>query len=691
MPNPDQLSLLAEINARMDKLLTLTGAPPPPPAPAGISTEAEQVLSRTKLGDIETALLAIKDGEFRMYSDPNDNDRHVILSLDMTNPASPTPVYLYADNGLPYGGSVNDLENITSTVQTSLETLLTEIRDLHTAREPFHYFVFDSKVTFPATVQGNFQIEYCINGVNTVFDDGGALETATSGTPYTNIATLVTGLNSVQTHFEFYELGQTELDRICIDNSIIGVRTKDRLIPDQYTNNIVLDLDGVIAESDLLVLLPDTSAVDKNIRKLEEIKGLISTTNFLITALTNTFLPKSDYASIPLTSPTSGVFPGYVGAGTLINSIEFVFEGTIDNEKVTFNTDERPLMKYYYDLVNVINEHMVSLIALSTTTESLGISLKVKDGTKLMSNLETVIINFAGSDVTWTRFGDTFSISFIPKTNTLDYILETLDEISNHNKDNESFLNKVAKGNVPGHSLVGVRGRNPDVDTGDAESNIWCVKGQTIVYPTNNVALELLSDDAADTIAGTGAQTVEVTILKTNGDIVKETVNTNGVTPVALANTGFRVIDILVLTAGSGGRNAGNVLIRTTVGTNIQDCIAIGYNRSASSNYTIPGGKTGFLVEYAVRVNRDNNNLNDVKIEFEARENGGLFYNVDALLLGGNGNNQVDSERGWGKSGLSSLTDIQAIIKSVGSSDVDIHFNYTLLLVDNELVNKYLN
>ena len=95
-----------------------------------VSTEAEQLLAKVILNDIKTSLLAMKDGEFRIFTDPNDNNRLVALSADMTIPSSPTYVYKYLDNGASYIGNVNDLAQVVNSSQTELLTELQLKADL---------------------------------------------------------------------------------------------------------------------------------------------------------------------------------------------------------------------------------------------------------------------------------------------------------------------------------------------------------------------------------------------------------------------------------------------------------------------------------------------------------------------------------------------------------------------------------
>lgn len=109
--------------------------------------------------------------------------------------------------------------------------------------------------------------------------------------------------------------------------------------------------------------------------------------------------------------------------------------------------------------------------------------------------------------------------------------------------------------------------RNGDIDTGSTPEDIWDGGG---VYGgfalTSAQPIELLSDNAADTAAGTGARSVRVFGLDDNLFPIQEDVIPNGVTPVALVNNNIRIFRAQVLTAGTNETNVGTITIRTTAG-----------------------------------------------------------------------------------------------------------------------------
>jgi hypothetical protein len=165
---------------------------------------------------------------------------------------------------------------------------------------------------------------------------------------------------------------------------------------------------------------------------------------------------------------------------------------------------------------------------------------------------------------------------------------------------NEDFSLQVARGLIPGHSVVTVFGYNSDVDT--SEESVW-PDGGTVPHPTVASVLKVSSSDAADVSpSGTGARTVQITGLNANYFEVSETVVLNGQTAVNTVNSYLYVNGLTVTSVGSGGANAGNINVGTgtvTAGVPavLYDMIAIGYNNRTTGHYCIPAGYTGFLVQ----------------------------------------------------------------------------------------------
>lgn len=164
----------------------------------------------------------------------------------------------------------------------------------------------------------------------------------------------------------------------------------------------------------------------------------------------------------------------------------------------------------------------------------------------------------------------------------------------------EPYELQVSKGQIAGASTLYKFGTNPDIN--GAEETIWSTGGD-YPWPTAAFTAFISSSSAADTSAGTGAQTVTIQGLDENYEVKSVTVNMNGQTQVQIGDAfgWLRVNRIFVATSGSGGTAAGTIYVANSgvtsgVPTGITyGNIVQGDNQSQMSVYTVPAGFTLFL------------------------------------------------------------------------------------------------
>jgi len=180
------------------------------------------------------------------------------------------------------------------------------------------------------------------------------------------------------------------------------------------------------------------------------------------------------------------------------------------------------------------------------------------------------------------------------------------------------FFLAVSKGDFTGYTKVSKFGRNPGVKSADYES-IW--DGTNLYpWPTAAETLSVVSDDADDTSAGTGARTVEIEGLDSSWNVLTETVTMNGLTPVVTTGLFLRVYRARVVTAGSTGANEGTITMTNTTSSNVIAQISVdnsGFGQTLMACYTIPASKTGYLIS----VNGSSSKDNEHSFRLMARDN----------------------------------------------------------------------
>jgi len=169
------------------------------------------------------------------------------------------------------------------------------------------------------------------------------------------------------------------------------------------------------------------------------------------------------------------------------------------------------------------------------------------------------------------------------------------------------FYLAVAKGDFTGYAKVSKFGRNPGVKSADYES-IW--DGTNLYpWPTAAETLNVVSTDTDDSSSGTGARTVEIEGLNSSWAVITETVSMNGTTNVTTTNSFLRVYRARVVTAGSSGVNEGTITMTNTTSSNVIAQISVdnsGFGQTLMAIYTIPAGKTGYLISINGSSSKDN-------------------------------------------------------------------------------------
>lgn len=168
------------------------------------------------------------------------------------------------------------------------------------------------------------------------------------------------------------------------------------------------------------------------------------------------------------------------------------------------------------------------------------------------------------------------------------------------------FLLVVGFGLVPGVTRMVALGHNSDVDSASLPEDIWA-EGGAYPWMTGATSLEMVSNNAADASAGTGARTVVVTGLDVNYVQISEVVTLNGITAVPLVNQYFRINQMRVASAGSLEANAGTLTLRNTGAGTTRAIIGMisgkGAGITRQAQYTVPAGFTLQIISQYVAIN----------------------------------------------------------------------------------------
>ena len=200
----------------------------------------------------------------------------------------------------------------------------------------------------------------------------------------------------------------------------------------------------------------------------------------------------------------------------------------------------------------------------------------------------------------------------------------------------EPFELQVAQGQIAYHEHIYKFGQNSVV--GNSVETIW-QQGGLYSYPPSATTMTVSSSDTNDTSAGTGARTVQIAGLDGDYNEISETITLNGQTAVTTSNSFLRVNRGLVLTAGSGGANAGIIYVGTgtvTLGVpaNVYTTInGDGTNQSLQAFWTVPANYNAYIYQTNISTGNSSNTPAVLKTLLVARPQGGVFNTKEIIVL----------------------------------------------------------
>lgn len=245
------------------------------------------------------------------------------------------------------------------------------------------------------------------------------------------------------------------------------------------------------------------------------------------------------------------------------------------------------------------------------------------------------------------------------------------------------FLIEVAKGHVPGHSIVHKFGKGTVGTTLVPITN-------SLVYqtPTTAIALEFVSSDANDTAAGTGAREITIQGLNSDWEVFTQTIATNGLTPVPLPTNMTRLFRWFVSGSGTyatatANSHVGTLTIRVASAGATWSTIGIlprPVGQSQIACYTVPEGFRAFVYTHEIRVDSTKsadismfvrNSADIIAAPFPALRLAANFIGISGI---------AQSDTNAPRNGFEAPTDILFMGK-IASGTADVVIDFEILLI----------
>jgi hypothetical protein len=169
-------------------------------------------------------------------------------------------------------------------------------------------------------------------------------------------------------------------------------------------------------------------------------------------------------------------------------------------------------------------------------------------------------------------------------------------------KPTVDYTAQIARERIEGAAMVHLFGRNESVE--GTEVALW-EDGGAFTWPAAAATIDVVSDNAADTAAGTGARTVFIYGLDGSYNEVSETVTLAGTTPVTTVNSYLRVNWAICRTAGTSRANAGVITGTHNDASTTIFHITAGDAEAHQAIYTVPAGKRAYGLSVSAWMGKD--------------------------------------------------------------------------------------
>ena len=169
----------------------------------------------------------------------------------------------------------------------------------------------------------------------------------------------------------------------------------------------------------------------------------------------------------------------------------------------------------------------------------------------------------------------------------------------------QSYLHALAEGDIAGHSMFVKWGVVTGVNATAMDMWEYGATTATYVFPASAAKMRVIGatqdDDDIVGTPGTGIRKIKIEGLISDYSTVTEEVTMNGTTPVETSTAFLRINKIYASLVGTNGVAAGNITVyHLTNATPIYGMISLGFTQSRQCIYTVPLGKTLYIVKERV-------------------------------------------------------------------------------------------
>ncbi len=223
-------------------------------------------------------------------------------------------------------------------------------------------------------------------------------------------------------------------------------------------------------------------------------------------------------------------------------------------------------------------------------------------------------------------------------------------------------------------------GANTDISSASVPEDIWDGGGLYPGFIPAALACEILSNDPNDDAGDTGARTVEIQGLDTDGNIQLVTATMNGVAPIAIGIF-FRIYRMIVRSAGASDGNEGTITARTVAGAITMAQILPLIGQTLMAVYTIPNDfDSANMVQMMIGIRATTGQAVSATMALQAHPDGEAWQTKEYLDVHSYGGTTIIDFRHAPE--YAPLTDLRLRVLAVSGNNIVISGGFDIKFVE---------
>lgn len=213
--------------------------------------------------------------------------------------------------------------------------------------------------------------------------------------------------------------------------------------------------------------------------------------------------------------------------------------------------------------------------------------------------------------------------------------------------------------------------------------DIWS-PGGNLSFLTSAEPMEIASDNAADTLVGTGAQKLKIFGVGDDYEFLEEEIDMDGINVVTTVNSYLRISRMIVTDVGTAESNVGTITAFAQTAASIQAQVDEDLGQTAAAITTVPKGFFAFITHFDAAVTGGDSGI----VDFQTREFNQAWRVRQRTTIPSDGRTTFDFTRFKAPIVVSARSDVKMrAIKDGGGGSAGVTASFDYYLIDIREIN----